>query len=51
MAKPIPIWLRFQKDPVKRERMFKVLFFLMVGVNALIVIGFLVFVFLLVKRI
>tara|TARA_Y100000310_G_C20652178_1_gene800044 strand:+ start:948 stop:1103 length:156 start_codon:yes stop_codon:yes gene_type:complete len=50
MAKPIPLWERWQKDPVKRERMFKVFFFMMVSVNIMIVVGFLIFVYLLVKR-
>ena len=42
--RPVPIWERWQQDPVKREKMFKGMFFLMILVNVVIVVGFILFV-------
>jgi F0F1-type ATP synthase membrane subunit c/vacuolar-type H+-ATPase subunit K len=48
--KPIPIWEKWIKNPEQREKLFKVIFFLMILVNVMIVVGFVLFVWFMFNR-
>ncbi|MDP7180760.1 MAG: hypothetical protein QF824_05830 [Candidatus Woesearchaeota archaeon] len=48
--KPITIWEKWIKNPEQREKLFKVIFFLMILVNVMIVVGFVLFVWFMFNR-